>query len=83
MPEDQTLLAHLALKLANHPENIAVEALGHILSTSPAAVRALEDLLQTGGSEMGKSPRYRLKTATRQGRAQISQAAMRMARSAC
>ena len=54
MPEDQTLLAHLALKLADHPENIAVEALGHILSTSPAAVRALEDMLRTGGAEIGK-----------------------------
>ena len=54
MPEDQTLLAHLALKLANHPENIAVEALGHILSTSPAAVRALEDMLRTGGAEIGE-----------------------------
>lgn len=54
MPDDQTLLAHLALKLAHQPENIAVEALGHILSTSPAAVRALEDVLQTGGAEVGK-----------------------------
>lgn len=54
MPEDQTLFAHLALKLAHHPENIAVEALGHILSTSPAAVRALEDVLQTGGAEVGE-----------------------------
>ena len=50
----QTLLARLALKLARHPENIAVEALGHILSTSPAAVRALEDMLRTGGAEVGK-----------------------------
>ena len=54
MPDDQTLLAHLALKLAHQPENIAVEALGHILSASPAAVRALEDVLQTGGAEVGK-----------------------------
>ena len=54
MAKDQTLLAHLTLKLASHPENIAVEALGHILSTSPAAVRALEDVLQTGGAEVGE-----------------------------
>lgn len=54
MPDNQTLLAHLALKMASHPENIAVEALGHILSTSPAAVRALEDILRTGGAEVGK-----------------------------
>ena len=52
----QTLLAHLALqkKFSDKYENIAVEALGHILSTSPVAVRALEDMLQTGGAEIGE-----------------------------
>lgn len=59
MAEDQTLLAHLTLKLASHPENIAVEALGHILSTSPAAVRTLEDVLQTGGAEVGEIARVK------------------------
>ena len=67
MPDSQTLLAHLALKLASHPENIAVEALGHILSTSPAAVRALEDVLQTGGSEVGKIAQVRTQDSDEEG----------------
>ena len=67
MAEDQTLLAHLTLKLASHPENIAVEALGHILSTSPAAVRALEDVLQTGGSEVGKIAQVRTQDSDEEG----------------
>ena len=50
---DRTLLAHIALKLGTHPENIAVEALGHILTTSEAALRAIEDVLKTGGAEIG------------------------------
>ena len=67
MPEDQTLLAHLALKLAHHPENIAVEALGHILSTSPAAVRALEDVLQIGGAEVGKIAQVQTQASDEEG----------------
>ena len=50
---DRTLLAHIALKLGTHPENIAVEALGHILTSSEAALRAIEDVLKTGGAEIG------------------------------
>ena len=50
----QTLLAKLTPKFGPHPENIAVESLGHILSTSPAAVRTLEDVLRTGGTEVGE-----------------------------
>ena len=53
MTTDSTLLAHLALKLGTHPENIAVEALGHILSSSKASLRAVEDLLKAGGAEIG------------------------------
>ena len=67
MAEDQTLLAHITLKLASHPENIAVEALGHILSTSPAAVRALEDMLQTGGSEVGKIAQVQTQASDEEG----------------
>lgn len=54
MNRHQTLLAKLTPKFGPHPENIAVEALGHILSTSPAAVHALEDVLQTGGAAIGR-----------------------------
>ena len=67
MPEDQTLLAHLALKLAHHPENIAVEALGHILSTSPAAIRTLEDVLKTGGAEVGEIAQVQTQASDEEG----------------
>lgn len=53
MADNQTLLAHLALKLGSHPENIAVEALGYILSESESARRALEGALRTGGVDVG------------------------------
>ena len=54
--KQQTLLAHLALqnKFRDKYENIAVEALGHILSESDAARHALSDVLRTGGAEVGK-----------------------------
>ena len=58
----QTLLAKLALapKFGPHQtENIAVEALGHILSESEAARHALSDVLRTGGAEVGKIARVR------------------------
>lgn len=54
MADNHSLLAHLALKLGSHPENIAVEALGHILSSSKAALRAIEDLLKAGGADIGR-----------------------------
>ncbi len=53
MTEDRTLLAHVVLKLATHPENIAVEALEHILSSSAPTRIALGNLLQTGGADIG------------------------------
>lgn len=53
MAEDKTLLAHLAPMLGASTENIAVEALGHILTTSEASLRAIEDVLKTGGAEVG------------------------------
>ena len=67
MPDDKTLLAHLVLKLAPHPENIAVEALGHILSMSPAAVRALEDMLRTGGAEVGEIAKVKTQASGEEG----------------
>ena len=67
MADQQTLLAHLALKLASHPENIAVEALGHILSKSPAAVLALEDVLKNGGAEIGGIDRVQTQLSDEKG----------------
>ncbi len=56
----QTLLAKLAPKFGPHQtENIAVEALGHILSESEAARHALSDVLRTGGAEVGNIARVR------------------------
>ena len=54
--KQQTLLAHLALqnKFRDKYENIAVEALGHILSESDAARHALSDVLRNGGAEVGE-----------------------------
>ena len=54
--KQQTLLAHLALqkKFSDKYENIAVEALGHILSESDAARHVLSDVLRTGGAEVGE-----------------------------
>ena len=67
MADDRTLLAHIALKLGTHPENIAVEALGHTLSTSDAAVRALEDVLRTGGNEIGTISHVRTQASDEEG----------------
>ena len=53
MAEGRTLFAHVALKLGARPEDIAVEALGHILSTSKAALHAIEDILNAGGAQVG------------------------------
>lgn len=67
--KQQTLLAHLALqkKFRDKYENIAVEALGHILSTSPAAVRALEEVLQTGGAAIGEVARVETQASGEEG----------------
>ena len=60
MTDDQTLLAHLAPRLGYHPENIAVEALGYILSSSKEALSALDDML---GAEVGPIRRVRTQVA--------------------
>ena len=43
------LLAHLTKNFAPHPENIATEALGHILAQSQSARQALTSLLSRSG----------------------------------
>ncbi len=50
--EGDTLLAHLAWKLAKSHEDIAVEALGYILKSEPL-LRVMEDLLRDGGADVG------------------------------
>ena len=53
MSDARTLLAHIALELSVHPENIAVESLGYIMSSSAPTIRALESVLSAGGAEVG------------------------------
>ena len=47
-----SLLAHLAQRLTDRTEDIAVEALGYILSQSIAARCGLDQLLRAGGAEV-------------------------------
>lgn len=67
--KQQTLLAHLALqkKFSDKYENIAVEALGHILSESDAARHALSDVLSIGGAEVGEIARVKTQARGEEG----------------
>ena len=60
MTTGKTLLAHLSPRFTERSEDIAVEALGYILSRSKAARGALDDVLQNGSAEVG--PISRVKT---------------------
>lgn len=53
MPIDTTLFAHIARTHTDKVENVAVRALGHILSQSEAAREALAETLRLGGTEVG------------------------------
>ena len=57
MTTRQTLLAQLSAKVPgmrfSQTEDIAVEALAHILSNSRPARKAVEDLLESHGAEIG------------------------------
>ena len=53
MSTDTTLFAHIAPWLTDRIEDVAVEALGYILSNSPATRRALSDTLKEGKMEVG------------------------------
>ena len=52
MTERPTLLARLAGKLSNHPETVATEALGHILSVSEGTREALRGFLKPIGTDL-------------------------------
>lgn len=62
-----TLLARLAPMFGPQTENLAVEALGHILSGSEAARSALSELLQAGGAGVGQVVRVRTQDAGEDG----------------
>ena len=63
----RTLLAQLAPMFGPQTENLAVEALGHILSGSEAARSALSELLQAGGAGVGKVAQVRTQDAGEDG----------------
>lgn len=52
MTTEATLFAHIIPRLTDRSEDIAVEALGYILSQSTASRRALETLVAAGGAEV-------------------------------
>ena len=52
MTTDATLFAHIIPRLTERTEDIAVEALGYILSQSTATRHALETLVSAGGAEV-------------------------------
>ena len=47
-----SVLAHVAWKFGGQTETLATEALGYILSRSPAAREALRETLRTGGADV-------------------------------
>ena len=55
----KTLFAKLAPQFSVQTENVAVEALGHILSGSEAARGALADVLLAGGADLGRIAQVR------------------------
>ena len=61
MPDEnrETLLAKIVPVFASSTEDVAVEALGHILSESEATRRALSDILHVGGAAVGQIARVR------------------------
>lgn len=52
MAESDTLLAKLVSRFPGHQEDIATEALAHILAKSDAAIEALNDVVQSGVREV-------------------------------
>jgi len=63
----QTLLAKLAPLFGSRTENLAVEALGHILAGSEPARRALVDLLRAGGADIRQVVQVRTQDAGEDG----------------
>ena len=67
MATSDTLLAHLSTRFTDQTENIAVEALGHILSNSASARKGLDDVLHIGGVEVGDISRVVTQSAGEEG----------------
>ena len=63
----QTLLAKLAPKFGPQTENLAVDALGHILSGSEAARLALSKMIAAGGAVVGEIAQVRTQAIGKEG----------------
>lgn len=63
----QTLLAKLQPLFSERAEDIAVEALGHILSESDAARQALLDMIAAGGANVGQLAQTRTQVSGEEG----------------
>ena len=63
----QTLLAKLASKFGPQTENLAVDALGHILSGSKAARLALSKMIEAGGAVVGEIAQVRTQATGKEG----------------
>ena len=63
----QTLLAKLAPQFGRQTENLAVDALGHILSGSKEARRALSNVIEAGGAEVGEIVQVRTQVNGKEG----------------
>ena len=59
MSKETTLFAQIVPQFTERTEDVAVEALGYILSQSDAARRALVNILREGGSAVGSIARVR------------------------
>ena len=67
MSHETTLFAHIAPRLTDRIEDIAVEALGHILSNSEAARSALEETVLLGGAKIGTIGRVQTQVTDEEG----------------
>ncbi len=67
MAYNRTLLAHIVPKFSDRIEDVAVEALGYILSESESARHALQNVLRAGGAEVGPTPYVRTQVSGEDG----------------
>ncbi len=67
MSYETTLFAHIAPRLTDRIEDVAVEALGHILSNSEAARSALEETVGLGGAIVGPIDRVQTQVTDEEG----------------
>ncbi len=67
MSTGTTLFAHIAPRLTDRIEDVAVEALGFILSNSPAARRALAETVRLGGAVVGSIDRVQTQVTDEKG----------------